>query len=392
MWHWEMLHPHQENEPETVPCARDIWGGMLAYDACLYVFGGLHTKYGPAQAPGDLSTVGTLNDLWRYDVTRGAWDMLEADDGTSGFSDSADRPCGRVLPAWVPVQDRFYLFGGLCNLSAGFRNCLLNDLWSYDPATGRWALLEPDDGRVLETPTRVDGCRPTALGAMGAVCLGTHIYLLAGWGQTPYVVNSSQLWRYDVGSGSWEYLGCGSEGRADWPSKRMCHACTAWKGKLYLWGGRDDAPGTASVFYNDLWEYGPEAGAWTCIQEHRAEDSTRPSPRYGTGDARIGHDWYVFGGFGSVDKHGPQLNDLWRCDLRTGTWRCLEPHDGAKDYTSGATRPGVRRVPGMAALGTSVYLFAGLDLASGAGEDGPTVGFNDLWRGSASDEGVVNRR
>ena len=50
--------------------------------------------------------------------------------------------------------------------------------------------------------------------------------------------------------------------------------------QLYLWGGRD-SQGRAPEFYNDLWEYDPDGGAWTCIQENRADDVARPPP--GTG-------------------------------------------------------------------------------------------------------------
>ena len=379
-WKWEMLHPHQEDTHEAIPCARDIWNGMLAYDGSLYVFGGATLKYGPAKTHGDLTTLGTLDDLWRYDPATAAWTQLEEDDGRSGFSPSVDRPCGRVLPAWVAVKDRFYLFGGLSVLSAGWQTCLLNDLWSYDPLIGKWELLEPHDGRALETPDSA-GARPTILAAMGVACVGTGIYLMAGWGRTPQVVLSAQLWRYDVVSRNWEHLGPRADRREVWPSKRYCPAFVSWEDKLYLWGGRDTQD-QRPEFYNDLWEYDPKTARWTCVQEHRPDDPHRPSPRYGMGHARVGPHWYVFGGLDdSEGRDGPQLNDLWRCDLRSAAWECVCPHNGAKDYTANATRPGVRRVPGMAGMDEEVYLFAGIDLASGEQDDGPTIGFNDLWRG-----------
>ena len=37
----------------------------------------------------------------------------------------------------------------------------------------------------------------------------------------------------------------------------------------------------------------------------------------------------------------------------------------------------------MVAGDDALYLFGGLDLASGEHDDGPVVGFNDLWRGRA---------
>ncbi len=56
-------------------------------------------------------------------------------------------------------------------------------------------------------------------------------------------------------------------------------------------------------------------------------------------------------------------------------------HDGAKDYAASAQRPGVKRGPAATAADDTFYLFAGFDPSSGPKEDGPTVGFNDLWRG-----------
>jgi len=374
-WSWELLVAHGEEE---APCPRDVWGGMLAHGGRLFLFGGATARYGPARAPGDLSTLGTLNDLWTYDPEHNRWTQLEGDDGSSGFSISAGRPCGRVLPAWVPVGGKFYLFGGLSVLGPGWRTCLLNDLWSYDPGTHRWELLEPHDGRALESPTSPRFHRPPTLAAMGAAGVGNRVYLMAGWGRTPQVIISSQLWRYDISSGTWEFLG--PEGGEPWPSKRYCPAFVEYEGKLHLWGGRDTQE-VPQRFYNDLWEYDIAGGRWRCLQGNRPDDPGVPSPRYGMGHARMGHYWYIFGGFGSYEGHSPQLNDLWCYDFRSGSWECLCPHDGSKDYTPSAVRPGVRRVPGMAALDDHVYLFGGLDLASGPRDEGPLIAFNDLWRG-----------
>ena len=65
--HWQMLHENRGVENRAVPSPRDAWGGMLAYQGSLLLFGGATTKYGPATRPGDLTSLGTLNDLWRYD-------------------------------------------------------------------------------------------------------------------------------------------------------------------------------------------------------------------------------------------------------------------------------------------------------------------------------------
>ena len=403
-WRWKLLTPHRTQQGNGVPVARDPWNGLLAHDESLYLFGGAFPKYGSPAGPGDLKTLGVLNDLWRFDLRRGAdsesaspnqkpssgencWKLLEADNGRAVFEPSAKRPCGRVLPCWIVAHDRFYLFGGLTAYARGWKTRLLNDLWCYDPASREWTLLEADDGRMLDRPTQVSGGRPTALAAMGTCLVGDKIYCFAGWGgKQPSVVLSSELWSFDVNTRRWEHLGNGDTGQL-WPPKRYCPALTAWGGKLYLWGGRDTQD-RRPQFYNDLWEYDPEQAGWKQLSANQpggvSQQSTLPIARYAMGHAQVDGHWYIFGGFGSERGNSPQLNDLWRLDLRDKTWTLVEPHDGSKDFTSSARRPCVRRVPAMTGTDNSVYMFGGLDLTSGPDENGPLIGFNDLWQGSTS--------
>ena len=373
-WKWELLHAHQEHA-EDVPCPRASFGGMLSADGGVYLFGGIKVMYGRPKGPGDLSVQGTLNDLWRFDPDRGRWTRLEDHDGRIGFQPSDASPCTRKLTTWLPSSGRLYLFGGSSVQGPGQREIKLNDLWSYDLKTARWELMEPDDGQAVSIVA--DGHRPAGSGGMGAAVLGDSLYLMAGHG----VMTHAQMWSYNVPSGKWEYLGPEAAGVDDWPPKRYCPVLVGWNGRLYLWGGRDSQD-RAPEFYNDLWEYDPHEGAWTCLQKNQADDVARPSPRYGLGYAVIGDSLYLFGGFAGGQGEHPQLNDLWRYDLRAGRWNCLEPQSGAKDTSAGAERPAVKRIPVMASADGSVYLFGGLDLATGPRGDGPLAAYNDLWRGT----------
>jgi N-acetylneuraminic acid mutarotase len=356
---------------------------MLSHDGYVYLFGGIKVMYGPPKGPGDLSVQGTLNDLWRYDPVRGRWSLLDKHDGRTGYGRSDAGPCTRKLTTWLPVGDRFYLFGGSSVLGPGLTTVKLNDTWSYDPRVERWDLIEPDDGRAMESPTSVGGPRPAGWAAMGSAVLGERPYLMGGIGgpATRRTMMHAQLWSYDVRAGSWEHLGPGSDGRGDWPPKRYCPVLAAWGGRLYLWGGRESED-RAPEFYNDLWEYDPGRGKWTCIAEHRVDDDAHPCPRYGVGHAVVGDHLYVFGGFGGGKGDHPQLNDLWRYDFRAARWDCICPHNEAREYSAGAKRPGVRRIPLMASEGEAVYLFGGLDLATGPHGEGPLAMYNDFWRGT----------
>ena len=391
---WRLCHPEVESTDGDVPSAREAPGAMLAYRGRIFMFGGGTLRYGASSGQGNKSTLGALNDLWAYDPSAERWTLVEENDGATGFHISADCPCARMLPAWVKIDDRFYLFGGLSILSEGWKFTLLNDLWMYDPLVAHWTLLEPDDGELLEHPDCAGRDRPTTMGGFGTAVIGRKIYLFGGWGhRTPLpptvetAVLSRQLWTYDTGTGTWERIEA-ADGAA-WPPKRYVMSMTAWQGQIYVWAGRDTQDRNPQ-FYNDLWRFDPDTRVWTCLGENDFGAANRPSARYGQGSARIGDRWYVFGGFGPQgtfmpeEVNGPQLNDLWCLNLNSGDWTCLQAHDGSKDYSESAAYPGVRRVPGMVAVDESVYLFGGLDLASGPNNDGPVTGFNDLWVGRES--------
>ena len=355
---------------------------MLAHDGSLYLFGGIYPKYGPTTRPADLTTMGPLNDLWRFSLKSGEWHEVEPDDGQAGFDPESRRPCGRVLPCWVEAAGKFYLFGGLTVLGAGWKMRLLNDLWCFDSGTRRWKLLEADDGRLLMHPEEA-GARPNAVAAMGTAVIGDRIFMFSGWGgDESRAVLSSQLWSFDVGARTWTLHGRGDAPPSSWPKRRYCPAVTAFEGKLYLWSGRDSED-RAPQYYDEVWSYDPAANEWSQLVD-RSNDAAqhgRPRPRYAMGEARIGHHWYIFGGFGGESGNSPQLNDLWRLNLRSGRWTLMQPHDGSKSVGPAATRPCVRRVPAMTAAGDKVYIFGGFDLTSGPDEQGPLIGFNDLWQG-----------
>ncbi len=380
-WTWDLLHPNDE-QARDVPCPRAAFGGMLDYKGRIYLFGGIKAMYGQPKGPGDLSVQGSMNDLWRYDPDLSHWTMLEETDERMEFATSDTRPCTRKLAAWLPIQDSFYLFGGTAvqppgfPVSLGVRGSRLNDLWSYDPNAERWDLIELDDGRA--STLSANGDRPAGSSGMGAAVLGDHMFLMGGLGATAH----AQLWTYDTRAREWTYLGSSEDKQKNWPSKRYCPVMAGWNGKLYLWGGRDPED-QAQEFHNDLWEYDPAKGVWTCIEENRTDDPSRPSPRYGLAHTVIGHQMYMFGGFaGGESEWHPQLNDLWRYDLQANRWDCLYTHNGAKDYSHKADRPGVKRIPVMASSNGYAYLFGGLDLATGPTGMGPLAAYNDFWRGT----------
>ncbi|HDM89663.1 MAG TPA: hypothetical protein ENG67_00455 [candidate division WOR-3 bacterium] len=76
-----------------------------------------------------------FNDLWALKLDPGGeyWEEISV---------SGPRPAPRKQAAMVydPVNDRLLLFGG----ALGDNNFSVNDLWSFDFATGTWTEISPD--------------------------------------------------------------------------------------------------------------------------------------------------------------------------------------------------------------------------------------------------------
>jgi N-acetylneuraminic acid mutarotase len=118
------------------PGARYSANSWIDSSGNLWLFGG----YGNDST----GSVGSLNDLWRYNPTSGDWtwfsggttDNASGVYGTLGTAAASDVLGARYSAnSWVDSSGNFWLFGGYgydSNGSAGY----LNDLWQFDPSAG----------------------------------------------------------------------------------------------------------------------------------------------------------------------------------------------------------------------------------------------------------------
>jgi N-acetylneuraminic acid mutarotase len=410
---WTQIQPHEEPKDTPLegrrPGGRDIWGNSFVHGGHFYVFGGAWNRFPPGDRP-ELDRLGVANDLWRFDPAEGEWQLLEPDDGGLDYSHRAARPGGRLLACTWAVGDNVYLFGGLTILEHGQFGRALNDLWRYHAPSGRWEQVHPDTGwcnfvnRPSHPPIRI---------AAGAAAIGERLYVFGGTPYTAPTFTVNDLWCYDAGPGCWEQLspyhlprqGAGYDSQAIYPGPRYCANLFAHGEMLYLFSGRDldksgerdvVLGGTGPEWFNDLWRYDPATNAWTLLHPDEplggyGAGTTYPAPRYGSGHAVDGDDFYLFGGYCSLNA-GKDRNDFWRYHVPTDRWALLHPDDGAADYGRGAPYPPVRRVPAMEAIGQSLYLFGGLNYfigpairgywahPGGARRRAFPFPLNDLWR------------
>jgi N-acetylneuraminic acid mutarotase len=124
----------------NVPGARQSAMSWADPSGELWLFGGHGCVSGS-------SVTVALNDLWRYDPATDEWTWVSGGDtgnlpsvyGLKGLAVQANVPGSRAGGvSWVDSRGRLWLFGGLGSAISG---SVLNDLWTYDPATSRWTWM-----------------------------------------------------------------------------------------------------------------------------------------------------------------------------------------------------------------------------------------------------------
>jgi len=325
----------------------------LAYSATwvdragkLWLFGGLASEYG---------TTPYADNLWRYDPASGEWTWVTgsgpAQDasgvyGTLGVETATNSPGARAYAvSWTDNSGNLWLFGGFGFDGAG-GNGTLNDLWRFNPATGRWTWMGGSNAINAASVYGTQGT-PNAGNHPGARSSGVAwtdasgvAWLFGGIGQMGEL---NDLWRYDPATGIWAWMSGSNTGgaasvygtqgvpdAANVPSARIYSmASSDAEGNLWLFGGDD----TDSL--NDLWKFNTATNQWTWVSGKNGGGGTatygtlgvdtpgsvpgaRTSALIWTGNAG---DLWLLGGFG-LDSAGSGgfLNDLWRFDTASGHW------------------------------------------------------------------------
>jgi N-acetylneuraminic acid mutarotase len=207
----------------NVPGSRENSHSWTDSHGNLWLFGGTGLD--------SAGSFGSLNDIWEFSPSTNEWTWMGGGStvrqsgvyGTKGTPATGNIPGSRGgAVSWTDGSDNFWLFGGDGYDSAG-NGGLLNDLWEYDPSTGKWAWM----GGSSTYPASCTTPLTEECGAAG-------VY---GTLQTPAVGN---------------FPGARS-GAVSW---------TDAKGNLWLFGGQGiDSAGTWG-YLNDLWEFNPSTNEW----------------------------------------------------------------------------------------------------------------------------------
>ena len=242
-----------------------------------------------------------LNDFWKFNPATSQWTWMGGSKiagvnsalpgvyGTLSKPAAGNYPGGRSdAVTWTDRADHLWLFGGM-GCDANGANGALNDLWSFNLATGQWTWVSGSNTLNNAAGNPSDG-QPGIYGTLGAAAAGN----VPG-------------------------------GRLD---------AVSWidaAGHLWLFGGNGEdstGPPDGMGYLDDLWEFNPATNLWTWM----AGSSTNAGSKvgaYGTlrvpavgnnpGGRNLGNSWvdskgnfWLFGGYGfDSNGNGALLNDLW---------------------------------------------------------------------------------
>jgi N-acetylneuraminic acid mutarotase len=356
----------------TVPGGRLYAVSWTDKNGNFWLFGGVGSD-----ATG--TTVGALNDLWKFDGRKWTWmsgDSAADQPGSYGVKSiqSGTNIPGSRKPAaaWTDQSGNFWLFGGLGYDSSGVLG-ELNDLWKFDGSNWTWI-----SGENIIDQSGIYGIKSIATGTS---CPGSRegsaswtdregsLWLFGGYGfdslgQLGFL---NDLWKFDGSNWIWisggnsvnqdgSYGNQGESQPQNMPGSRF--DAVSWidsSGNLWLFGGALFSAGTGSDnYFNDLWKF--DGSNWTWI---KGQNTLNQAGAYGTqGIAGKGNvpgsriravSWvdhnnnlWLFGGYGyDSGGNGGELNDLWRFDGANWTWMDgSDTHDqlgfyGARNTVSG---------------------------------------------------------
>ncbi|XP_036446890.1 ras guanine nucleotide exchange factor F [Colossoma macropomum] len=184
-----------------------------------------------------------------------------------------------------------------------------------------------------------------------------NVYVLGG--RRKYSLKD--FWKYNVALNEWKELDCSSD---EAPEELEEHSMVAHQGLLYIFGGLRDSGYSNSK--TPLWLFDTGKEKWLHLQEQSSPSQhVVPSNRKGHSAVVLESSMYIYGGY--IDMRGTS-QEFWRLDLDSRVWSLL---------INAPVGPGPRHSHSAMTHRDCMYLYGGLQ---GLKEQ------RDLWRWSLSSQ------
>jgi hypothetical protein len=388
----------------NVPGSRKTGTTWRDQNNYLWMFGG----YGITSSA---STLGYLNDLWRFDGTNWTWISGDAtingvgSYGALGIPASSNSPPARTsATSWIDLSGNLWLFGGQGP------NGDFNDVWKFNGVTWIWVagpqnLSSPFGNygtRGVATTANQPGARSNAAGWSDAQ---GNFWMFSGSG---YTNNSSgtpsDFWKFNVSNLMWTWVGgvatsaqsgnygtLGVAASINIPGGRSSAAY--WsddKGNFWMFGGNGEAINGNSGYLNDLWKFDGTYWTWVAgtntvndtsvfgIKGTAASSNIPGGRQLAIGFSDSSNNQWIFGGTNGTVRFA----DFWKFDGSNWTWvygSNVADQNGVYGtlLSSASTNYlGAREQPAAWVTSAGVlWLFGGFGADSGSGYSY----LNDLW-------------
>jgi N-acetylneuraminic acid mutarotase len=205
---------------------------------------------------------------------------------------------------WDTQDNQLLVFGGIDD-----QGNLLNDLWSYSPASNKWTNLTPLDPTANDCSS-ASSPSPRMNAAMVWDSVDQQVLLYGGQGTGNYL---GDLWAYSPAKGAWTALACTGNGPG-----ACAGAGVAWNGSEMLILGGINASGLLA----DFWAYTPgSSGGWSQIATSTPlAGRAYPAMSWDSTDKQL----YVFGG---LKGSGQQSGDFYVYQPGAG-WNSINADNG----------------------------------------------------------------
>ncbi len=193
---------------------------------------------------------GLLDDMWMFDPTGGQWQFQQLLQGSPG-------PRSGAAAAYDSQSDRLVLFGGIGEWDGTDRRrrgTLLGDLWTYDPSTTEWAVLETT-GPVPD---------PRAFAQMVYHQASDRIVMWGGF-TGELATTDPIVWSLDVDTGVWDPIETDPTAS---PHARWFHAMEydPITERIVVFGGEWYQDRTPTVG-QDVWHYDHTTHQWQQVTD-----------------------------------------------------------------------------------------------------------------------------